>query len=119
MGKVSPSVHTILNNEKAGQSYVSKCESGERRVDFVELLDFASIYKKSIEYFMPYTATLPTCELWIGESLDHRHASVHVLDDLELGFGRNFCPPACLISKTMGAHKLIWSIYAERTLIIF
>lgn len=33
------------------QSYVSKCEVGERRVDFVELLEFARIYGKSISYF--------------------------------------------------------------------
>jgi transcriptional regulator with XRE-family HTH domain len=33
------------------QSFISKCESGERRVDFVELRHFARIYKKSISYF--------------------------------------------------------------------
>jgi len=35
------------------QSYISKCESGERRVDFIELMDFAKNYKKPIEYFIP------------------------------------------------------------------
>lgn len=34
------------------QSYVSKCESGERRVDLVELIDFAVIYNKSLLYFV-------------------------------------------------------------------
>lgn len=33
------------------QSFISKCESGERRVDFVELLDFAQLYKKNLSYF--------------------------------------------------------------------
>ena len=35
------------------QSYVSKCESGERRVDVVELDEFARLYRKSLEYFLP------------------------------------------------------------------
>ncbi len=34
------------------QSYVSKCESGERRVDVVELTAFARLYKKPLEDFV-------------------------------------------------------------------
>lgn len=34
------------------QSMLSKCERGERRVDAVELLEFARVYKKSLSYFL-------------------------------------------------------------------
>ena len=34
------------------QSYVSKCESGERRVDIIELSDFAVVYQKNLDYFV-------------------------------------------------------------------
>ncbi len=34
------------------QSYVSKCESGERRVDVVELQEFAELYKKGLNFFV-------------------------------------------------------------------
>ncbi|MBA3047241.1 helix-turn-helix domain-containing protein [Patescibacteria group bacterium] len=34
------------------QSYVSKSESGERRLDITELKKFADIYKKQINYFI-------------------------------------------------------------------
>jgi hypothetical protein len=33
------------------QSFISKCESGERRVDFVELQHLAQIYKKPLSFF--------------------------------------------------------------------
>jgi transcriptional regulator with XRE-family HTH domain len=32
-------------------SFVSKCELGERRVDFVELVALARLYAKSLDYF--------------------------------------------------------------------
>ena len=37
---------------KEKQSYISKCEYGERRVDAVELKSFARLYKKPIAYFI-------------------------------------------------------------------
>lgn len=33
------------------QSFVAKCESGERRVDIIELQRFAAVYGKTLEYF--------------------------------------------------------------------
>lgn len=35
------------------QSFISKIESGERRVDVVELSEIAKIYLKSLGYFLP------------------------------------------------------------------
>ena len=34
------------------QSYVSKIESGQRRIDIVQLKAFARIYRKNIDYFI-------------------------------------------------------------------
>lgn len=33
------------------QPFISKCESGERRVDYVELKEFARLYKVPLSYF--------------------------------------------------------------------
>lgn len=38
------------------QTYVSKCELGERRVDFVELEDFAVAYGLPLDYFVTRSA---------------------------------------------------------------
>lgn len=34
------------------QSFVSKSESGERRVDIIELAAFAKLYKKPLDFFI-------------------------------------------------------------------
>jgi transcriptional regulator with XRE-family HTH domain len=34
------------------QSYISKIESGQRRIDIVQLKRFAKVYKKKIDYFI-------------------------------------------------------------------
>ena len=34
------------------QSHISKIESGQRRIDIVQLKEFARIYKKPLDYFL-------------------------------------------------------------------
>jgi transcriptional regulator with XRE-family HTH domain len=35
------------------QAFVSKCELGERRIDPLDLSDFAKLYDKPLTYFIP------------------------------------------------------------------
>ncbi len=37
---------------KKPQSYLSKIERGERKIEAVELADFAKVYNKPVEYFI-------------------------------------------------------------------
>jgi len=48
-GLTQVEVAELLNQP---QSYVSRCESGERRVDIVELSDFAALYNKPLSHFV-------------------------------------------------------------------
>lgn len=34
------------------QSYISKIEAGQRRIDVIQLKEFARIYKKSLDFFI-------------------------------------------------------------------
>lgn len=42
----------VAKKLKRPQSYISRVESGEYRMDILELKRFAKIYKKSIDYFL-------------------------------------------------------------------
>ena len=35
------------------QSFMDKCERGERRVDAAELFEFARVYRKALKFFDP------------------------------------------------------------------
>lgn len=37
---------------KRTQSYISKIEAGQRRVDVIQLKEFAKIYKKDLSFFI-------------------------------------------------------------------
>ncbi|MFA6098989.1 MAG: helix-turn-helix transcriptional regulator [Patescibacteria group bacterium] len=42
----------IADRLKVPQSYISKVEAGDQRIDIIELKAFADLYKKSITYFI-------------------------------------------------------------------
>jgi len=42
----------VAKKLKRPQSYISNVESGQQRVDVVELQKFAKLYKKDINYFI-------------------------------------------------------------------
>lgn len=47
-----------LTQDEAGralgtsQQFINRCEAGDRRVDVLELLDFARLYRTSVEWFL-------------------------------------------------------------------
>jgi DNA repair protein RadC len=42
----------VAKHFEQGQAFVSKCESGERRIDPIELGKFGKLYKRPIEFFL-------------------------------------------------------------------
>jgi transcriptional regulator with XRE-family HTH domain len=42
----------VADRIKRPQSFVSKIESGERRVDVVELSELARVYRKPLDFFL-------------------------------------------------------------------
>ena len=46
------SQQAVADKLKKPQSYISKIESSERRLDVAEMKKFASIYKKPADYFL-------------------------------------------------------------------
>ena len=47
----------VARHLKKPQSYVSKCESGERRVDVVELAELARLYGLPVDFFIAVPTT--------------------------------------------------------------
>ena len=49
--EIGLSQEQVANLLRRTQSYVSKIESGQRKIDIVQLKKFAKIYKKDINFF--------------------------------------------------------------------
>ena len=50
--EIGLSQQEIANKLNKPQSYISKVESGERRLDVAKMKKFATIYKKSVSFFI-------------------------------------------------------------------
>jgi transcriptional regulator with XRE-family HTH domain len=42
----------VARHLRRPQSFMSKAESGERRLDLIELAELARLYRKSIDFFL-------------------------------------------------------------------
>jgi len=42
----------VAKKMKRPQSYISRVESGEYRLDILEVKNFAKLYRKSVDYFL-------------------------------------------------------------------
>ncbi len=50
--EVGVSQQEVADKLNKPQSYISKIESGERRLDVAEIKSFALVYKKTVSYFI-------------------------------------------------------------------
>jgi transcriptional regulator with XRE-family HTH domain len=54
-GLTQPEVADLLGRSR---SHISKCETGERRLGFIDVVEFAALYDKPLTYFAPSLADL-------------------------------------------------------------
>jgi transcriptional regulator with XRE-family HTH domain len=50
--EAAPTQVEVADRIKRPQSFVSKIESGERRIDIVELHQLAKLYRRSLDFFL-------------------------------------------------------------------
>jgi len=50
--EIGLSQEQVANFLHRTQSYISKIESGQRKIDIIQLKKFAKIYKKNIDFFL-------------------------------------------------------------------
>jgi transcriptional regulator with XRE-family HTH domain len=47
------SQHEVSKRMNRSLNFMTKCESGQRSIDVMELMELAQIYKKPVSYFFP------------------------------------------------------------------